>query len=57
MPGVLRVACLHRLLGADVHGDGDDGQDADVPGAGQTLMSPTSSVLRGIKRFMAEMYF
>lgn len=31
MPGVLRVPRLQRLLGADVHGDGDNRQDADVP--------------------------
>lgn len=31
MSGVLRVPCLQRLLGADVNGDGNDRQDADVP--------------------------
>lgn len=35
MSGVLRVTRLHGLLGAHVNGDGDDGQDADVP-AGRT---------------------
>lgn len=36
MPGVLRMARLNGLLGAHVNGDGNDGQDADVPGTGQT---------------------
>lgn len=31
MSGVLRVPRLQRLLGADVNGDGNDRQDADVP--------------------------
>lgn len=36
MAGVLRMARLNGLLGAHVHGDGNDGQDADVPERGQT---------------------
>ena len=35
MSRVLRVSCLDGLLGAQVHGDGDDRQDADVPESGQ----------------------
>lgn len=31
MSGVLRVTRLDGLLGAQVNGDGNDGQDADVP--------------------------
>ena len=35
MSGVLRVACLNCLLGAQVNSDGNDRQDADVPETGR----------------------
>lgn len=38
MPGVLRVTCLHGLLGAHVNSDGNDRKDADVPEAGRTVV-------------------
>lgn len=38
VPGVLRVPRLQRLLGADVHGDRDHRQDADVPGEQTAVM-------------------
>lgn len=41
MPGVLRVTCLNGLLGAHVNGDGNDGQDTDVPEKGQTVIKRT----------------
>lgn len=39
MSGVLRVACLNCLLGAQVNGDGNDRQDADVPETGRETVS------------------